>query len=155
MLFTGGVHTPRSPEDAVRFQFDGNQAYQLKAIEAVADLFRGQPRVASTSTPSSWGRFRPVANRLDLDQGQLLANLQAVQKRNALPPDAKLETIEETIRTAGGDAGRPFPQLLRRDGDRDRERPTSISAPPWNCTAAMACGSSSSSCRRSPSAKAC
>ena len=28
----------------MRFQFDGNQAYQLRAIEATADLFRGQPR---------------------------------------------------------------------------------------------------------------
>src|ERR1700740_123157 len=30
----------------MRFQFDASQAYQLRAIEAVADLFRGQPRVA-------------------------------------------------------------------------------------------------------------
>ena len=29
----------------MRFQFNGNQRFQLRAIEAVADLFRGQPRV--------------------------------------------------------------------------------------------------------------
>ena len=28
----------------MRFQFDGNQVFQLRAIESVADLLRGQPR---------------------------------------------------------------------------------------------------------------
>jgi type III restriction enzyme len=46
--------------------------------------------------------FAPAANRLDLNEEELLANLQAVQKRNALPQDAELQTIEEVISTAAG-----------------------------------------------------
>ncbi len=79
----------------MRFQFDGNQVYQLRAIEAVADLFRGQPRLTIDYDTFQLGElFSPVANRLDLDESRLLANLHAVQKRTALPLDDKLECIE-------------------------------------------------------------
>jgi hypothetical protein len=35
----------------MRFRFDGNQPSQKQAIEAVADLFRGQPRLSADSCP--------------------------------------------------------------------------------------------------------
>lgn len=88
----------------MRFQFDGNQPYQLRAIEAVADVFRGQPRVTIDYSAFQFGElFSPLANRIDLDERQLLANLRSVQQRIALPLDVKLELIEETIRTARGE----------------------------------------------------
>jgi hypothetical protein len=88
----------------MRFQFDGSQPYQLRAIEAVADLFRGQSRVTiDYDTFQLEEPFSPLANRIDLDHAQLLANLHAVQQRNGLPPDRTLELIEDTIRTAGGE----------------------------------------------------
>src|SRR5262245_23060560 len=87
----------------MRFQFDGNQAYQLRAIEAVADLFRGQPHVSPDFTTFEFGEiFSPVSNRLDLAEAEVLVNLQAVPKRHGIPEDGKLECIEETIRTARG-----------------------------------------------------
>jgi type III restriction enzyme len=96
----------------MRFQFDGNQRYQLRAIEAVADLFRGQPRVIIDFDTFELGQvFNAVANRLDLGDDQLLANLHAVQQHNGLPPDAKLEYIEETVRTASGDQTARFPNF--------------------------------------------
>jgi type III restriction enzyme len=96
----------------MRFQFDGNQAYQLRAIEAVADLFRGQPRITVDYGNFQSGQlFGPVANRLDLDDSQLLGNLHVVQKRHALPSNAKLEYIEETIRTPKGDEAIRFPNF--------------------------------------------
>jgi type III restriction enzyme len=96
----------------VRFQFDGNQAYQLRAIEAVADLFRGQPRLTIDFSTFQFGElFSPLANRIDLDEAQLLTNLHAVQQQNALPLDTKLEFIEETIRTAKGEETARFPNF--------------------------------------------
>jgi len=89
----------------MRFHFDGNQGFQLRAIEAVADLFHGQPYVAPDWGHAGAGElFGPVANRLDLDEAQLLANLRAVQARNlpAAARDTELRWIEETVPTAGG-----------------------------------------------------
>lgn len=93
----------------MRFQFDGNQAYQLRAIEAIADLFRGQPRITPDLHAFELGNiFSPVNNRLDLDDAQLLSNLNAVQKRLAIPEDQRLEFLEETIRTARGEKAARF-----------------------------------------------
>ena len=55
--------------------------------------------------------FNSVANRLDLGDGQLLVNLHAVQQHNGLPPDAKLEYIEEIVRTASGEQTLRFPNF--------------------------------------------
>jgi len=96
----------------MRFQFDGNQAFQLHAIEAVADLFRGQPRVAPDFSTFAFGEiFSPVNNRLDLSEDQIVANLHAVQKRHGIPEDEKLEYIEETIRTGKGNESVRFPNF--------------------------------------------
>ena len=96
----------------MRFQFDGNQAFQLRAIEAVADLFRGQPRVTIDYGTFQFGElFSPLANRIDLDEPQLLANLHAVQNRAALPLDTKLQLIVDTIRTARGEQAVRFPNF--------------------------------------------
>lgn len=79
----------------MRFQFDGNQAFQLRAIEAVADLFKGQPHVGPDWADATAGQlFGPIANRLDLDEGQLLANLQTVQARSLPVNDSELRWIE-------------------------------------------------------------
>jgi type III restriction enzyme len=96
----------------MRFQFDGNQTFQLRAIEAVADLFSGQPRVSPDFSTFEFGEiFSPVNNRLDLAEDQLLANLHAVQTRQAVPASAALEFIAETIRTARGDQPVRFPNF--------------------------------------------
>jgi type III restriction enzyme len=96
----------------VRLQFDGNQAFQLRAIESVADLLRGQPRrIAEFSLVDTGSMFGPVVNRLDLNEEELLTNLQAVQGRNAIALDTALQTIEETIRTASGDQQVRFPNF--------------------------------------------
>jgi type III restriction enzyme len=97
----------------MRLQFDGHQIFQLRAIEAVADLLRGQPRTslefaAATDLGTMFG---PVRNRLDLDDAQLLTNLRAVQSRNGIVEDATIQTIDDTIRTAAGDQQIRFPNF--------------------------------------------
>ena len=102
----------------MQFQFDANQAYQLRAIEAVADLFRGQPRVTIDFRAFALGElFSPVGNRLDLDEAQLLENLRAVQADGGLAPDETLRCIEERFPILGGEQ---LYQGLKRLG-RDTE----------------------------------
>ena len=52
---------------------------------------------------------RPVRNRLLMDEGQLLVNLQAMQRTNQLTVDGKLQGIEEEIRTTAGTIQARFP----------------------------------------------
>lgn len=94
----------------MKFQFDGSQAYQLRAIESVTALFQGQPRVGLDWSGAGPGElFGPVRNRLLLDEGQLLANLQDVQRNNALAVDDHLDCIEEEIQTTAGTIKARFP----------------------------------------------
>jgi type III restriction enzyme len=88
----------------LRLQFDGNQTYQLRAIESVADLLLGQARRLADFTAVDLGpMFGSITNRLDLSEDQLVENLHIVQDRNGIAPDPSLQWIEETIRTVGGD----------------------------------------------------
>jgi len=95
----------------MRFRFDANQEYQLKAIAAVADLFEGQPRVEVDLTALTLGPVPAVPNRLDLDEDALLHNLQNVQERNGLPVDHELKTIEETVEIASEPVTVRFPNF--------------------------------------------
>jgi len=56
--------------------------YQLDAVNAVANLFAGQPDHARTFDLTSQGTGRFVGNGLDLDWETLGRNLNAVQKQN-------------------------------------------------------------------------
>ena len=94
----------------MEFRFDANQEFQVKAIEAVADLFDGQaPVSAQVQFKAGTISLAAIANRLDLSEARVLANLQAVQKRNRIRPDAKIEYIAETINTNGGEREVRFP----------------------------------------------
>ncbi len=87
----------------MKLKFDANQDFQLQAIEAVAGLFVGQPRIeADLRFTAGQSFFAAVANRLDLGEGELLDNLRAVQAQNGITPDPALLPIEERIETAGG-----------------------------------------------------
>lgn len=84
------------------FQFDSHQQYQLDAINAVADLFDGQPKDAGkfdmtlrgevTTSESVQGELAvdtaqevgAICNQLVLDNAAILSNLQTVQDRNGL-----------------------------------------------------------------------
>ena len=89
----------------MHFKFDAHQEYQLHAVEAIVNLFRGQTPVSAGFTlqsgPSSM--LAAVPNRLDLDEESLLQNLQEVQARAGIQPDMELKFLEETVQTPGGD----------------------------------------------------
>ena len=87
----------------MKLKFDPDQPHQLQAIEAVAGLFTGQPRIeADLRFALGQSSFAAVANRLDLTRPDLLANLQAIQRQNGISPDSELYTIDQTIDTAAG-----------------------------------------------------
>ncbi|PLW00826.1 restriction endonuclease [Corynebacterium ulcerans] len=91
----------------MKFVFDDKQPYQIEAINAVTDLFQGQPDNADTLRTAFWrgndtlfsnidsaatttidvdlvNEVGAVGNNLLLDEETILENLQAVQDRNGL-----------------------------------------------------------------------
>jgi type III restriction enzyme len=86
----------------MEFKFDATQEYQLDAIAAVCGLLEGQPYAPSQLVVPKGASFQAVANRLDLDEAALLANLRAVQAARDIAPDDKLETIDAEIDTVSG-----------------------------------------------------
>jgi len=84
----------------MQIKFDAKQEFQIQAIEAVANIFDGQPRI-QTDMRFTFG-FAAVANRLDLTDKELLANLKQVQKENNIEPESELMTIDRVIETVEG-----------------------------------------------------
>lgn len=98
----------------MKLHFESNLDYQLQAIEAVCDLFRGQEicrteftvtMQAETSTlapgyeePSQLG----VGNRLTLLDDELHQNLSAIQLRGGLPPSGSLASGDFTVEMETG-----------------------------------------------------
>jgi len=86
----------------MQFKFDANQEFQLQAIEAVAGLLEGQPPLENELRLSLGTNLAAIANRLDLEESDLLLNLHQIQQANRLPQDETLQVIESEIETAGG-----------------------------------------------------
>ena len=94
----------------LKLRFEPDLDFQLQAVDAVCDLFRGQEvcRTEFTVTRDRLGPQRRLAfaqedlgvgNRLTLLDDEILANLKEIQLRNGLPPS-------EASRTIGADAER-------------------------------------------------
>jgi len=97
----------------MKFHFEANLDYQLQAIEAVCDLFRGQEicRTEFTVTrdaraPQTQMAFAQsdlgVGNRLTLLDDELLKNLSEVQLRHGLPPSGTLTSGDFTVEMETG-----------------------------------------------------
>ncbi len=97
----------------MKLHFEPNLDYQLQAIEAVCDLFRGQEicRTEFTVTRdvtdpqmglSFAGDALGVGNRLSLLDDELLENLREVQLRNGLPPSGALTSGDFTVEMETG-----------------------------------------------------
>lgn len=95
----------------MRFQFEPDLKHQTAAIEAVCDLFAGQEvnTTAFTIAPADIAGQLALAektvgygNRLTLLEDEILANLNAVQDREALPRDAMLRSMDFTVEMETG-----------------------------------------------------
>ncbi|MGE3424969.1 MAG: type III restriction-modification system endonuclease [Dehalococcoidia bacterium] len=97
----------------MKLQFEPNLDYQLAAIEAVCDLFRGQELCRTeftvTSAPAADKPFLPgmgselgFGNRLSLLDDELLKNLHDVQLRNGLAQSPILSSGDFTVEMETG-----------------------------------------------------
>ena len=97
----------------MKLHFEPNLDYQLQAIEAVCDLFRGQEicRTEFTVTrdiTNPQGRLAfaesdlGVGNRLTLLDDELLKNPDDIQLRNGLPPSGTLASGDFTVEMETG-----------------------------------------------------
>src|SRR5262245_4319860 len=83
------------------------QDYQTNAVDAVVDCFGGQPKSVGLRYRIDPGRVDQTRLEIEgfkndeirLTDGQLLANIQAVQKRQNLPLSKSLEDFSEVDRT--------------------------------------------------------
>ena len=97
----------------MKLHFEPDLDYQLQAIEAVCDLFRGQEICRSEFTvtldPADQQRRMGfaqsdlgVGNRLTLLDDELLENLHAIQLRNGLPPTSSFASGDFTVEMETG-----------------------------------------------------
>ena len=97
----------------MKLHFEPNLDFQIQAVEAVCDLFRGQEicRTEFTVTPD---RAQPqaqlpfyendlgIGNRLTLLDEEILANLKRVQLRNGVAPSDSLDSGDFTVEMETG-----------------------------------------------------
>ena len=97
----------------MKLHFEPNLDFQLQAIDAVCDLFRGQEicRTDFTVTREAVGSQERLAfdqndlgigNRLTLLDDEILENLRAIQLRNGLPPSDLLDSGDFTVEMETG-----------------------------------------------------
>ena len=78
----------------MKFHFDANQGFQRQAVEAVADVLDGQPRLRPGPPLGPHGDEPPtVANRLTLGEEVIAENLRRVQERHGITPDDGLRHL--------------------------------------------------------------
>ena len=83
----------------MKIKFDSSLSYQQDAIESIVDVFKGQETCNSNFTvysPDFLANQKLIeyntigyANKLKLNEGQLIENIQKIQLRNGLKPSIK------------------------------------------------------------------
>ena len=95
----------------MELRFDASQDHQLAAIDATVGALEGQPFVLSRLTIPIGAHFQVVANRLDLDADEILANVRAIQADADLPISDGLESVVAGTETLDGPQTIAFPNF--------------------------------------------
>ncbi len=91
----------------MKLHFDPNQQFQHDAINAIVDIFEGQPLNQgdfsfSMSSESYMFQEGGVGNRLEISEEQILRNVQEVQKKNEIEITDKLDGMNFSIEMETG-----------------------------------------------------
>lgn len=73
----------------MKFKFDANQEFQLKAVSSIVDIFEGQGKNGRDNFRLQADGIYP--NRLDLSPAEIFNNVETVQKRNGISQDVVRE----------------------------------------------------------------
>lgn len=84
----------------MKFEFDANQPYQLRAIASAVELFQQQPLEPPTLRGA--GGAAVIPNILRLDETTILQNLQAVQEQNGLGISTELKGWDFSVEMETG-----------------------------------------------------
>ncbi len=98
----------------MKIKYDSQQPFQLQAVNAIADVFEGQPHDAEafatalkTSAISGvqaglFNEIGAVGNNLLLDEDSILENVRAIQNENGIEPTNKLDGMNFSIEMETG-----------------------------------------------------
>lgn len=93
----------------MKLNFDSNQQYQIEAIKAVTDIFKGQPlhsgefEVSFSGINNSLPMFASgTRNNILISESQILLNLQEIQKRNGIEISQKLDGLNFSVEMETG-----------------------------------------------------
>ncbi|MFZ1360530.1 MAG: DEAD/DEAH box helicase family protein [Candidatus Saccharimonadales bacterium] len=98
----------------MKIKYDSKQDFQIKAIDAIVDIFEGQPNDAedfSTALQSRtvrgaqaglFNEIGAVGNNLLLDDDSILENVQHIQNENGIEPKPKLDGLNFSIEMETG-----------------------------------------------------
>ena len=98
----------------MKIKYDARQDFQIKAIDAIADIFEGQPNDAEDFSTALKSRAVPgaqaglfneigaIGNNLLLDDDSILENVRSIQNENGIEPGAKLDGLNFSIEMETG-----------------------------------------------------
>jgi type III restriction enzyme len=98
----------------MKIKYDSQQPFQLQAINAIADVFEGQPhdaeafatalktRAVTGTQAGLFSEIGAVGNNLLLDEDSILENVQAIQNENGIEPVAKLDGMNFSVEMETG-----------------------------------------------------
>jgi len=95
----------------MEFKFESSEEYQIAAIDAATALFEGQGFIRSQLVIPKGASFQVIANRLDLTEEMIVANLAKVQGDQGLSVDTDLQAITAEIDTFLGKTEARFPNF--------------------------------------------